>query len=68
MGRDSAQKETNLIIAAVTLSHHKVSGGNSFVVEAQNEEEQKKIMLDIAKAVKGDVTKIDNGIYLILKG
>lgn len=68
MGRDSAQKETNSIIAAVTLSHHKVSGGNSFVVEAQNEEEQKKIMLDIAKAVKGDVTKIDNGIYLILKG
>lgn len=68
MGRDSAQKETNSIIAAVTLSHHKVSGGNSFVVEARNEDEQKQIMLDIAKAVKGDVTKTSNGIFLILRG
>lgn len=68
MGRESTQKETNSIIAAVTLAHHKVSGGNSFVVEAQNEDEQKQIMLDIAKAVKGDVTKTSNGIFLILKG
>lgn len=68
MGRDSAQKETSSILAAVTLTHHKVSGGNSFVVEAKDEEEQKQIMLDIAKAVKGDVTKTSNGIYLILKG
>ncbi|MCY9666411.1 hypothetical protein M5X11_15820 [Paenibacillus alginolyticus] len=68
MGRDSAQNEKNNIIAAVTLDHHKVSCGNSFVVEAKNEDEQKQIMLDIAKAVKGDVTKTSNGIYLILKG
>ncbi|MCY9657130.1 hypothetical protein P5G65_31355 [Paenibacillus chondroitinus] len=68
MSRDSAQKEISPILAAVTLPHHKVSGGNSFVVEANDEEEQKQIMLDIAKAIKGDVTKTSNGIYLILKG
>lgn len=67
MGRESAQRETGKIIAAVILPNHKVQAGNAFIIEAQDEEEQKKIMTDVAKTVKGDVTKISNGIYLIIK-
>lgn len=67
MGRESAQRETAKIIAAITLPHHTISGGNAFVVEAQDEEEQEKIMLDIAKAIKADVMKTSNGIYLLLR-
>lgn len=36
-------------------------------MKAKNEEEQKAIMLDIAKAVKADVAKLSNGMYLILR-
>lgn len=68
MGRESAQRDTGNIIAAVILPHHKVQAGNTFVIEVQNEEEQKKVMTDVAKTVKGDVTKTSNGIYLIIKG
>lgn len=67
MARESAQRDTGKIIAAVILPHHKVLAGNVFVIEAQNEEEQKKIMTDMAKTVKGDVARTSNGIYLIIK-
>ncbi len=68
MGNESSQKQTAAIIAAVTLSNHKIpSAGEAFVLEAKDEEEQEKLTLQIAKTVKGDVTKLSNGIYLILK-
>ena len=54
------------LIAAVTLPHHKVPGsGSAFMIEAKDEEEQKKITGEIAKAVKADVTQLSNGMYLI---
>ncbi|AIF49896.1 hypothetical protein [Pelosinus sp. UFO1] len=68
MSNESAQRQTASIVAAVTLSHHKVPGsGEAFLVEAKDEEEQKRVTSDIAKAVKGDVAELSNGIYLILK-
>jgi len=67
MSRDAAQKQTNMIFAAITLADHKVHGGNVFVVEAKDEEEQKELMLDIARAVRGEVMRTINGIYLVLK-
>lgn len=68
MVRESSQQQTAKIIAAVSLSHHKIPGsGDVFLVEAENEDEQYRLVQDIAKAVKADVTKLSNGIFLILK-
>jgi hypothetical protein len=67
MGKESSQKDTDKIIAAVTLPNHKVQSGNAFVVEAANEDEQEKVMLDLAKALKRDVTRTSNGIYLLIR-
>ena len=68
MGNESSQRQTAAIIAAVTLSNHKIlSAGEAFVLEAKDEEEQQKLTLEIAKTIKGDVTQLSNGIYLILR-
>lgn len=68
MGNESAQRQTAEIVAAVTLPQHKIPGaGETLVVEAQDEKEQEKLTTEISKAVKGDVTRLSNGIYLILK-
>lgn len=67
MGKEKAQQQTTSIIAAIVLPHHDVQTGSAFTVVAQDETEQKQIMLDIAKAVKADVSQLSNGIYLILK-
>ncbi|CQR73795.1 hypothetical protein SOV_32970 [Sporomusa ovata DSM 2662] len=69
MANESAQTQTSILIAAVMLPHHKVPGsGQTLVIEAKDEEEQKKLTTEIAKAIKGDVTRLSNGIYLILRG
>ncbi len=66
MGKESGH--TGTVIAAVILSHHKVpSGGEAFIVEAKDEKEQEKLMMEMSKALKGDVTRLSNGMYLILK-
>jgi hypothetical protein len=67
MGHESAERQMAAIVAVVTLSHHKVEVGEGFLVEARDEEEQKKLTVEIAKTVKGDVTQLSNGIYLIIK-
>lgn len=54
------------ILAVVTLPQHQINSGNAMLVQAKDENEQKKLTAEIAKAVKGDVTLLSNGIYLIL--
>lgn len=56
------------IIAAVTLKNHKVPGaGTAFLIEANNEEEQYQLMQDLAKALKTDVVKLSNGIFILIR-
>lgn len=57
----------NSIVAAITLPHHKVPhSGGAFLIEASNEEEQYTLMQDIAKALKADVVKLSNGIFIMI--
>lgn len=60
-------KKSTSIVAAITLPHHKVpNSGGAFMIEANSEEEQYKLMQDIAKALKTDVVKLSNGIFLLI--
>ncbi|WP_094606782.1 hypothetical protein SPSIL_034000 [Sporomusa silvacetica DSM 10669] len=69
MANDRGQTQAAVLIAAIILPHHKVTGsGQAFLVEAKDEEEQKKLTTELAKAVKGDVTRLSNGMYLVLRG
>ncbi|MBP1931114.1 capping complex subunit for YIEGIA [Ammoniphilus resinae] len=54
------------IIAFVTLQKEKVLGGNPLLLLAANEEDQKQMTQDIAKALKADVVKMKNGDYLVI--
>lgn len=60
-------KQSATIVAAITLPHHKVpNSGNAFMIEASNEEEQYTLMQDIAKALKADVVKLSNDIFILI--
>ncbi|SDD67902.1 capping complex subunit for YIEGIA [Sporomusa acidovorans] len=60
-------KQNTTIVAAITLPHHKVPGsGGAFMIEASTEEEQYTLMQDIAKALKADVVKLSNGIFILI--
>jgi len=60
-------KKSPSIIAAITLPHHNVPhSGLAFMIEANNEEEQYTLMQDVAKALKADVVKLSNGIFILI--
>lgn len=67
MGSEGGAMSKNVeIIAFVTLQKEKVLGGNPLMLLASDEEEQKLLTQDIAKAMKGDVVKMKSGDYLVI--
>lgn len=63
-----ANKQSIDIVGAITLPHHKVPGsGGAFMIEAQDDEEQYKLMQDLSKALKADVVKLSNGIFILVR-
>jgi hypothetical protein len=67
MGRESSDRPNYEILAIVTTKKERVLGGKQLSLLAENEEEQKTMTQDIAKAMKADVMKMKNGDYLILR-
>lgn len=67
MGREATERPNYEILALVTLQKERVLGGKQLTLLAQDEEEQKTIVQDIAKAMKADVVKMKNGDYLVLR-
>jgi len=55
------------ILAYVTLNKNRYLGGKPLTLLAENEEEQKMMTQDIAKALKADVSQMQNGDYLIIR-
>lgn len=60
-------KEKAEIIAYITLNKDRVFGGNPLILIANDIEEQKLIVRDIAKALKADVSQLGCGDYIIIK-
>ena len=67
MGRESSERPGYEILAFVTLNKERILGGNQLTLLAENEEQQKVMVQDVAKAMKADVVQMKNGDYLILR-
>lgn len=67
VGRESSEKPDYSILAVITLKKERILGGSQLSLWAENEEEQKTMTQDIAKAMKADVVKMKNGDYLIIR-
>lgn len=67
MGREASMKPDYAILAYVTLNQDRVLGGNQLTLLAKDEEELKTLTLDIAKALKADVTQLKCGDYMVIR-
>ncbi|MGI6225351.1 MAG: capping complex subunit for YIEGIA [Peptococcales bacterium] len=54
------------ILAYLTLNKNRFLGGEALSLLAENEEELKIMVRDMAEALKADVSQMQNGDYLIL--
>lgn len=68
MAQESSARAGPQILAVVTLHQERVLGGNQLTLLAQNEEEQKTMTLDLAKAMKAEVMQMQSGDYVLLRG
>lgn len=67
MGREAAMNPRSDILAYVTLNKNRYLGGKPLTLLAENAEELKTMTQDLAKALKADVSQMQNGDYLIIR-
>ncbi|MGG1571726.1 capping complex subunit for YIEGIA [Fictibacillus sp. NRS-1165] len=67
MGKESVMKPNYDILAVVTLNKDRVLSGKPLTLLALNEEEQKEMTSDIAKALKAEVVRMKTKDYLIIR-
>lgn len=67
MGREASERPNYEILALVTLNKERVLGGKQLSLLANDEEQQKIMVQDIAKAMKADVVKMKSGDYIVLR-
>jgi hypothetical protein len=51
----------------VTLDKNRVLGGKQLTLLAKDEDEQKTMTTDIAKALKADVVQLKSGDFLVIR-
>ncbi|WP_338448583.1 hypothetical protein R4Z09_20500 [Niallia oryzisoli] len=67
MGREASAKPNYDILALITLDKTRIIGGKQLSLLAKDEEEQKTLTADIAKALKADVVQMKSGDYLVIR-
>lgn len=67
MGRESNIKPQYEILSYITMEKERILSSNCLCLFAENEEEAKKMTVDIAKAMKSDVVKLGNGDYMCIR-
>lgn len=67
MGRESNINPKYDILAVITLNKDRVLSGKPLTLLAQNEEEQKEMTADIAKALKAEIVRMKTKDYLIIR-
>lgn len=63
----NAVNSNNEILAIVTTDESIVKNGKATMFVCRNEEEQEKVLRDVAVALKADVARLSNGVYLIVR-
>ncbi|MCM3730340.1 hypothetical protein M3196_01485 [Fictibacillus nanhaiensis] len=67
MGRESKINPKYDILAVITLNKDRVLSGKPLTLLAQNEEEQKEMTADIAKALKAEIVRMKTNDFLIIR-
>lgn len=67
MGRESNIEPKYDILAVITLNKDRVLSGKPLTLLAQNEEEQKEMTDDLAKALKAEIVRMKTKDYLIIR-
>jgi siroheme synthase len=67
MGRETNMTPTYEILAYITMDKDRVIGGKALSLLAKDEEDQKTLTLDLAKALKADVAQLKSGDYIVLR-
>jgi hypothetical protein len=67
MGRESNIEPEYDILAVITLNKDRVLSGKPLTLLAQNEEEQKEMTADLAKALKAEIVRMKTKDYLIIR-
>ena len=67
MGREASERPDYQILAIVTLQKERIISGNQLSLFAEDEEQQKRMTQDIAKAMKADVVRMKDGDYLVIR-
>lgn len=67
MGRESNIGPNYDILAVVTLNKDRILGGKPLTLLAQNEEEQKEMTSDLAKALRAEIVRMKTKDYLIVR-
>jgi len=67
LGREATMKPDYEILAYITMNSKRVLGGKAQALLAKNEEEQRIIAQDIAKALKADTVKLKCGDYMVIR-
>ncbi|MFD1848948.1 capping complex subunit for YIEGIA [Oceanobacillus bengalensis] len=67
MGRESTMKPDYQILAYITTEKERVLSSNCLTLFADSKKTSKEMTVDIAKAMKADVTQLTNGDYMVLR-
>ncbi|HEU4964964.1 MAG TPA: hypothetical protein VFV52_14050 [Bacilli bacterium] len=55
------------ILAIVTTDDKQIKNGKATMIVCDDETEQKKIMQEMALALRADVVRLSNGMYLLVR-
>lgn len=55
------------ILALITTDEKRVKNGKATMFVCKDEEEQKKILQEVAFALNADVVRLSNGTYMVVK-
>ncbi len=67
MGKEASGQPNYDIVAIITTDKDRLLGGKQLSLLAKDEEEGKKLTLEIARAMKADVVHLHTGDFLVIR-
>lgn len=67
MGKEESGQPNYDIVAIITTDKDRLLGGKQLSLLAKDEEEGKKLTLEISRAMKADVVHLHTGDFLVIR-